>query len=558
MVDKLTGAQLFARTLVELGIGEVFTLVGDHLNEVLGEVQRAGIRIVDMRHESGVTQAADAWARVTRRPALSLVTGGPGHTNSLTGIAMAFLACSPLIAVSGARASTLAGRQSFQDIEQLAMARPVTKWAAELSRAAQIPLLLRRAYTEANSGRRGPVHLSIPVDVFTDTAAPGDATLSGVAAPASPGSREVDRALDLLRAAQRPVVIAGSGTWWSGADAELREFIEKAAIPLYTITLGRGVVSDEHPLCMGYADPSLNRAAAEMFQRADVVFVVGKRIDYRLAFGGARLFSPTARFVQIDVHSQEFGMNRGIDVAICADAREALRALIDGWGKTAHDRTNWLDEVRARRRDWEDRLAASSQDTASPLHPAAFFAELKRVLPRNVLYSWDGGDFVHWGRVMLPAREPGGWLRLGPLGGIGASLPYAIALQMRHPERPVAVITGDGSIGFYIAELDTAVRQKLPLVIIVGNDAGWGLERELQREFNPGEPAIACELRPTRYDIIMKGFGGDGETVERLDQVRPAVERAFAAGVPYCINAIIRGVRSPFTEWQIVSKKMAY
>jgi acetolactate synthase-1/2/3 large subunit len=172
-----------------------------------------------------------------------------------------------------------------------------------------------------------------------------------------------------------------------------------------------------------------------------------------------------------------------------------------------------------------------------------------------VLYSWDGGDFVHWGRAILPARHAGGWLRLGPLGAIGSALPNSLALQMAHPGRPVAMITGDGALGFYLAEMDTAVRHKLPVVLIVGNDAGWGLERELQSAGTGGAATVACELQASRYDVAMQAFGGAGETVERIEEVGPAVERAFASGVPYCINARIRGVRSPFTDWQIAGKQ---
>ena len=189
------------------------------------------------------------------------------------------------------------------------------------------------------------------------------------------------------------------------------------------------------------------------------------------------------------------------------------------------------------------------------MHPAAFFQELREALPKDVLYSWDGGDFAHWGRATLPAREAGGWIRLGPLGTIGASLPNGLALQMAHPGRPVAVITGDGALGFYLAEMDSAVRHRLPVVLIVGNDAGWGLERELQSWATGAAETVACELRAARYDLVMQGLGGEGETVERLEEVRPAVERAFASGVPYCVNAKMRGVRSPFTEWQIAGKR---
>jgi acetolactate synthase-1/2/3 large subunit len=559
-----SGAELFVETVARLGIDTIFTLVGDHLNEVLAVAARRGIRILDMRHESGVTHAADAWARVHRKPALSLVTGGPGHTNSLTGLATANLAGSPLIAVSGSRPSTLAGRQAFQDIDQVPMARPVVKWAAEVPGTAHIPSYLERAFAEADSGRKGAAHLTIPVDLFT-----GSAGATG-APPSSPPdspvdlshSDDIDRAISLLRAAQRPILIAGSGVWWSHAEESLRRFIELTQIPLYTITMGRGTVSDDHPLAMGYADPALNYAVHTAFREADLFLIVGKRIDYRLAMGGARLFPPDARFIQIDIHPQELGFNRQLDAAICADARLALEALADAagpqpWppgGVPPGPGTPWLERLRALRRDWEATLAQAASDVSSPMHPAALCRELSQALPRDVLYSWDGGDFVHWGRAMLRAREPGGWLRLGPLGAIGSSLPNGLALQLAHPGRPVAVITGDGALGFYIAEMDTAVRHKLPIVVIVGNDAGWGLERELQSHASGGA-TVACELRPTPYDAIMRAFGGGGETVERLEEVRPAIQRAFASGMPYCLNVKIRDVRSPFTEWQIAGKK---
>ena len=547
-----TGAELFVRAMTQLGISDIFTLVGDHLNEVLLAAKRAGVRIIDMRHESGVTHAADTYARATRKPALSLVTGGPGHTNSLTGIATAYLNCSPLIAVSGSRATGVADRQAFQDIDQVGMTKPVVKWAAQPPSAGQIPFYLGRAYAEANSGRKGPVHLTIPVDLFTgktETASDVPQVLQEPELGA--GSREIELAMELLKSARRPVVIAGSGIWWARAELELRAFIEATSLPLYTITMAKGAVSDAHPLCMGYADPALNKAVHRVFQEADLFLVIGKRIDYRLALGGPRLFNPNAKFIQIDIHPQELGMNRKLEVAICADAKSALRALTVEAAKTSWTPLPWLDRLRSLKAEWEAQLAEATRQQLSPLHPAAFFAELKRWLPPDIVYSWDGGDVVHWGRALLPMDEPGRWLRLGPLGTIGAGLPNGIAMQIAHPGKPVAVITGDGSLGFYIAEMDTAVRHKLPIVIIVGNDAGWGLERELQGV----RDTVACELRATRYDEVMKGFGGGGETIDTLEQVRPAVQRAFTSGVPYCLNVNVTGVRSPFTDWQISGKK---
>jgi len=550
--NQPNGAELFVNAATALGMDTVFTLVGDHLNEVLAAAARGGMRIVDMRHESAVAHAADAWARIHRRPALALVTGGPGHTNALTGIATAHLAGSPLIAVSGSRSSTMAHREAFQDIDQVEMTRPVVKWAAEPPNAQQIPFYLNRAYNIADNGRKGAVHLTIPVDIFTQA---GQAsTLVQPSITTRPVPPNVHQAIAMLRAAERPVLIAGSGVWWSGAEDALGAFVEHTSIPLYTITMARGAVPDDHPLAMGYADPALNSAVRTAFREADVFLIIGKRIDYRLAMGGARLFRSDAQFIQVDIHPSELGLNRHLDLGICADARSALEMLLEAAGPHPWAPGAWLEQVRGLRSDWENKLSEIASDDTSPMHPASFFGELRTALPPETLLSWDGGDFSHWGRTMIPAQHAGGWLRLGPLGTIGSALPNGIALQLAHPERPVVVITGDGSLGFYLAEMDTAVRHKLPIVIIVGNDAGWGLERELQRWALGDSPTVACELQSARYDLVMKAFAGDGETIERPDQVCGAVQRAFAAGVPYCLNVRIRGVRSPFTDWQIAGK----
>lgn len=550
-----TGSDLFVDALQQLGIGEIFTLIGDHLNEVLSVAHRRGVSIYDMRHESGVTHAADAWARIHRRPAVSLVTGGPGHTNSLTGIATAYQACSPLIAISGAPSTALAGRQVFQSIDQVGMAAPVCKWSGQPSSAAQIPYYLGRAYQEATAGRMGPVHLTIPVNYLE-----GEAVTPPLALPrpAEPGRSagpmaQIAAAMTLLESAERPLVIGGSGLWWSDAGEALHRFLERSQLGYYSVTMARGIVSDAHPLNMGYADGALNKAVHTAFKEADVVLVLGKRVDYRLALGGPRLFSPGAKFIQVDIHQQEFGQNRPIDVAVHADLRAALQEFTAWIGEFPwKSNEGWLGRQRELRDEWRGKLAAIATDAGEPLHPAAFFAEVAKALPPDTPISWDGGDFTHWGRATIPATVPGGWLRLGPLGTIGSALPNAFALKLAHPDRPIVMFTGDGSLGFYLAELDTLVRWKTPVVIFVGNDAGWGLERELQGEVQGS--TVACELRATRYDQIMQGFGGAGETIRRVDQVAPALARGLAAGVPYLVNVEIRGIRSPFTDWQLGGK----
>lgn len=549
------GADLFVDAMVELGIHDIFTLVGDHLNDVLSVAGRRGIRITDMRHESGVTHAADAFGRIHRRPCISLVTGGPGHTNSLTGIATAFQAASPLIAVSGAPSTALAGRQVFQVIDQVAMAAPVCKWSGQPASAAQIPFYLGRAYREAVSGRMGPTHLTIPVNLFEAQAEnPLPVQSANLQPTLAPSPDEIERAIDTLRKAERPVVIAGSGVWWGDAGRELNAFLKRTNLPYYDVTMARGMVPPSWRYHFGYADGALNKSVHTVFKEADVVLVLGKRIDYRLALGGPRLFSPGARFIQVDLHASEFGLARRLDQAICADVKQALLALTAAAGQTAWEpRQDWAKRQSTLKRAWTAELqGVAAANQSGPIHPAAFFAELANVLPKDVLYAWDGGDFIHWGRATLPARTPGGWLRLGPLGTIGSALPNSIALKMANPKAPVVMITGDGSLGFYIAELDTLVRYGLPVVIIVGNDAGWGLERELQGEMCGS--TVACELRATRYDLVMKGFGGEGENITALSEVGPAFKRALASGKPYLLNVNVRGARSPFTDWQLAGK----
>lgn len=547
-----TGAQLFVRAMRDLDLDTMFTLVGDHLNEVLREAALAEIRIIDMRHESGVTHAADAHARITRKPSLSLVTGGPGHTNSLTGIATAFLNASPVIAVSGSSATGLADRGAFQDIRQVEMAAPVVKWAAGVPSSGQIPFYLAKAYREAASGRPGPVHLTVPTDLFSgDATGWEDARQPPVCAPAADAA-SIETAISLLREASRPVVIAGSGIWWARAEADLLRFLEHSGLPVYTATLAKGAVPDAHPQCFGYPDPALNQAARRAFAEADLFLILGKRIDYRLALGSAKLIPPHAKVIQIDIEPTELGLNRKLDLGICADLRSTLQLLLQAAGPAAWTPLPWLDTLRQYRSEWEaELLRRTHTPTAGLIHPAAFFFELRKHLNPHSAISWDGGDFVQWGRAILPAFGPKQWLRLGPLGTIGAGLPNAIGMVTANPGMRHVMITGDGSLGFYIAEMDSLVRHKIPLILIVGNDAGWGLERELQGVTN----TVACELLPTRYDKIMEGFGGAGETVTTLDQLGDAMGRAYQSDVPYLLNIRIEGKPSPFTEWQLAGKK---
>ena len=548
------GAELFSQTLKQLGVTQVFTLVGDHLNEALQVLDRDGFQIVDTRHESAAVHMADGWARMSGRLAVSLATGGPGHTNSITGIATAQATGVPLLAVSGQSNSKLRDRNGFQDMDQLGLTRSAAKYCASPASADQIPFYVREAYRAATTGRPGAAHLSIAVDHFTDPVEKFSA-LTGSMAEHRPGPDRSDivRAAEVLQAAKRPAIVAGSGCFLAGAGQALEAFIERAQTPLFTITLARGLVSDEHPLCFGYADPTINRGAENALKQADVVLVLGKRIDYRLRMGG--LFASDAKVIQADIHPQELGLNRSLEVGLNCDCLLALEALTRQFdGRARPDRSGWLAEVQRGCDEYAAEVEERSRKTSQPMHALEFYSQMREWLPEDATLSWDGGDFVHWGRYVMPARKPGHWMRLGPLAGLGVGFPIGLAAQVMRPNQRSIVVTGDGSLGFYLAEMDTAVRFNLPVIIIVGNDGGWGVERELQ-EGRYGAKTVACELRRTRYDLVMKGFGGDGAHVERPEQIRPALNQALASDKPFLINVEIDGAGSPFTEAQLRPNK---
>lgn len=556
-MGKVSGAELLANTFKREGIDRVFVLSGDHINQILIACSEAGIRVVDARHEAAAAHMADALARVTGRPGVAIVTGGPGHTNTLTGLATAFLAGSPVILVSGCYDQTQADRYAFQELDQVALAKPITKWARLITDPRRIPEYVATAFREALSGRPGPVHLSIPIDVSTGTVEEAE-----VSFPPPERSRPVSRpqgdpsligrAIELLREAERPVLIAGSGAFWSQAQEALQRFIELTSIPLFTIGLARGLVSDLHPFCFGYADPLLNRIAQE-FSKADVILLLGKRLSFRLGFG--KVFDPKAKLIQVDIVPQELGRNREVEVGIMADARAALEQLIAEGEKTTWKPKPWVEHLRAVGRTWRENLRLFDHSDAMPIHPLRLCREVRELLEPDAIIVIDAGDFVQWARMTLPARCPGHWVRIGPLGTVGAAIPFGLAAKLAKPDKQVIVLIGDGGFGFHGFEFSTAVQHRIPLVVVVGNDRGWGMEREIQAALYG--KIVACDLGLVRYDKVVGALGGHGEFVEKPEEIRPALERAFASGLPACMNVLIQGVRSPLTEASITRQRGA-
>lgn len=552
----MSGARLLVQGLKQAGVEQIFSLSGDHINPIYDACLDFHIRIIDTRHESAAALMADAWTRATGRPGVFVVTGGPGHANALTGLTSAFLQGCPVLGISGAPESFLTNRGAFQELDQLALVGSISKWAALVTDPGQIPDYLATAFREALTGRPGPVHLTIPVDILSRKT--GEAPVSLPQADAGQPAHQpepdlVEKALALLREAERPVVIAGSGAWWSQAGPDLERFVERSRVPLFTIGLSRGLISDDHPLCFGYADPLLNQAARE-FVHADVICILGKRVDYRLAFGGPRVFHPGARIIQVDIHAAEIGRNRAVEVGIVADVRSFLAACRAGIRAPWPERP-WIRHLSEVRRAWRMSLQIGEQSSEIPIHPLRLCRELRDLLPPEATIAIDAGDFPQWARIAVPARRAGRWLRLGPLGTLGAAIPFGIAAKLARPHEPVVVVTGDGGFAYHAFELHTALRHGLPIVVVIGNDGAMGMEKQIQTALYGPDRVVGCDLGLVRYEKVVEALGGHGECVEEPAAIRPALLRAFAAGRPACVNVMIRSVPSPLVEASIARKR---
>jgi acetolactate synthase-1/2/3 large subunit len=545
------GGHLLAECLQRQGVEVVFTLCGNHVLPVYEGLYDAGIRLVDARTEAGAVMAADAYARATRRPAVALVTGGPGHTNALTGLATAHAAGSPVVLLSGQGALRTTGRGAQQEMRQAESAAPLCKWAQQVTHVDQLAEVVAEAFTRARTGVTGAVHLSLPIDVLEQTPSGDRAPRERREPPRyAPPSDAVDEAARMLADARRPVVIAGNGAYMAHAEGELQRLLERTGLPLFTVDLARGMVSDDHELVFGYADPSLNPVARRISE-ADVILILGKNLDFRLRYGSAPFFSASAKVIQVEPDSTNLGRNREPDLALVSDVRSFVAALLDRAPNQRWHASAWAEDLRATPTVSSAAGSGAAADASSAdgsLHPLAVAQEIQAALPQPVSLVFDAGDFVQWCRAVLPARGAGRWIRLGPMSTCGAGTPLALGMKLAKRDDPVVLLTGDGSFGYYLIEFEAALRQRLPFVAVVGNNSCWGLEYNLQRGLYGDDYVLASELSDVRYDRVISALGGYGERVTSLGDIGPALRRALDSGVPACLDVPVSRAPSPLTE----------
>ena len=513
--------------MAQSGARRVFTLSGNHIMPVFDATLDAGVELIHVRHEAAAVHMADAWARLTGEVGVALVTGGPGFANAVSALYTAAMAEAPVVLLSGHAPRDQLGKGAFQEMAQADIAAPLTKASLTSESPQSVASDFARAVRVARSGRPGPVHLALPTDCLEKEA---DEALGS---PSERGLRSLDTApvVERLARAQRPLVIAGPSFAPARKRERLAAFEDASGIPTVVMESPRGV-----------ADPSLG-AFAQVLARADCVLLLGKRLDFTLRFG--KPFAIACMVLQVDAEANEIERTRAalgarLALGAVADPASALEALIrENEGRAGEWNAEVREAVAYRPPQWNDARGAEGR-----LHPVQALRPLQALLdtdPDAVLVS-DGGEIGQWAQACLSARHR---VINGVAGSSGAALPFALAARLAHPKAPVIAVMGDGTFGFHPAEIDTAVRYRLPFLAVVGNDARWNAEHQIQlREYGP-KRTVACELLPTRYDQVAAAFGGHGELVTSAEELLPAAQRALASNLPACLNVMIEGLPAP-------------
>lgn len=535
----VNGGELLVRTLVAAGVRHAFVLHGGHLDPIFQACLDHDLHLIDTRHEAAAGHAADAYARQTGEVGVCIITAGPGFTNALTAITQAYLDAIPVLFVIGAAPLRDAERWPLQGgIDQVAMARPVTKWAAQATRTDQIPHLAAHALRMARAGRPGPVLLEIPIDVLF-TPCDEDVRVPAVqaVAPPAPNPSQLEALLDLLSTSSRPVIVAGGGTLLSRAGKELRALAETLGVPVFANGKALGVLPHDHPLC-AHSLSNLFALGAMEGSAPDVAIFFGARLG--MFTRGEKILPLSCKLVQVDIDAAEFGRLRTTDLGIHADCRETVRALrAAATGRKFPDWSRWAERAHQVGRWHEQAYADAASRTPNAVHPYVAVREIMAALPQDTIVCADGGEASQWAELAARPREPGQFTGHGYLGCLGMGMPFAIGSQVAHPDRRVVCIVGDGAAGLNIQEFDTMVRHALPVVTIVLNNKAWGMCVHGQQAMYGANRLVVTQLGDARYEQVAEGFGCFGAFVDSPADVRAAVTAALASKRPACINVIV-------------------
>ena len=518
---------LVARRLRASGIDTVFTLSGGHIFPIYDGCRSEGIRLIDTRHEQTAAFAAEGWSKVTRVPGVVALTAGPGVTNGMSAMAAAQQNQSPMLVLAGRAPALRWGMGSLQEIDHVPFVAPLARYAVTAESAAAVGDRVDDALRAAAGAPSGVAFVDFPMDHLFGEAHDRDEPGALRELPALPAADglELQRAVELLSAAQRPVIMAGTNVWWGHAEDALLELAEKLRIPVFANGMARGIVGADRDL-------AFSRARSQALSQADVALVVGVPMDFRLGFGG--VFGNETRLIVADRVAPDRDHPRAVAAGLYGDLSTTLAALA---GASAGEHEDWIGSLRtveARARAAE---AGELADERTPLHPMRVYAELMPLLDRDAIVVIDAGDFGSYAGRVIDSYVPGAWLDSGPFGCLGSGPGYALAAKLARPDRQVVLLQGDGAFGFSGMEWDTLVRHGVHVVSVIGNNGIWALEKH-PMEMLYGYSVVA-ELRPgTRYDEVVRALGGHGELVSTPAELRPALRRAFEAGLPAVVNTL--------------------
>jgi thiamine pyrophosphate-dependent acetolactate synthase large subunit-like protein len=562
-VGTVDGSALVVQSIQREGIETLFGLAGGPIVEIMGYAPHYGIRPIGVRHEQAAAFAASAYGYVRNQVGVCVLAAGPGVTNGVTGAHVAFDNCLPLVILGGSGPQSGRYSGTFQETENVPMFKGITKMSVQVDSAARVPEYMAMAFRKAKGGRPGPVYVDLPSDVLQGTVDEDQVRWpsgSYAASPPQGSQREVARAAELLLGAQRPAMIIGKGVRWSEPTAQLRQLAETLGMPFLPSPMGRGFVPDDHPM-------NLSAARSTLMQGADVVLIVGARLNWMFDFG--RRFAPDARIIHIDIESEEIGANRAVDVGIVGDAGAVLTQLLaelegrtDGMADRAEEGP-WLTELREKTETNAKAIEPLLGSDTTPIRTYRLLNEVRSVFPRETIYSVDGQTTLATGRQVLPSYTPASRLNSGTNGCMGVGVPFAVGAKLARPDVPVVSVNGDCAFGFNAMEMETAVRHSLPIVFIVNNNSGIvGGNLESMMGLPEGyEERVARFTPDVRYDKILEAFGGHGEHVTEPSEIRPALERAYNAtrdGRVACVNVISEPMEHMITSSNRASALMGY
>lgn len=542
--DALEGWGLIGESLTRAGVKYIFGVPGESISPVQYAASKASIEVITTRHEQAATFMAEAYARITGNPGVVLVTFGPGFTNTISAMVNAKLTNAPVVLIAGAHGAKSPERLGLQDMHQEPIITSVVKKSLVCRKAERIPEYIDMAFRCATGGCPGPVFLELPIDVLTAPVDVNRVNWTGTDISSRPvDSNDAEKLVEMLESSEKPIIIAGSGAYYSGAGKELTAFVDQVGIPTFTLKMGRGIIPDTHPLCYGSSIPTIPGCAGLAVTTSDLVILLGTRICMYTSNG--TLFSKEAKIVQVDIEPEEIGRNKVIDLPIFADAGALLaecsavvkkRGICDDLKKRFG---GWVETLDATHRELKQAAEGEFSFDDVPINPGVLAREVDSFMDRDDdIIVADGGDAYTWIMVTRTCRAGANVLDTSLFGCLGVGLPYGLAAKLINPDRRVLVHIGDGATGFNFMEFETSLRRNLPIVVVVDNNRKWGMTSNSMKdrfgEYVPG----TVEIGAVPYHKAVQALGGRGFLVEKAEDIRPTLEEAFACGVTACVNVM--------------------